>query len=127
MSPQATLPGLYEGRRWTVPVYSPLRAANAPIEILHAEVGPEQTIYHDGHLVRVLVVTYRDDPTGNHESRCTLWVDRSDRVLKQEAMLLGCRMTFVRRSDEAAARLVATAAAADRGPPEQRTAAEQTP
>ena len=39
LSPQATLPGLYEGRRWTVPVYSPLRPGQSPIEILHAEVG----------------------------------------------------------------------------------------
>ena len=127
LSPQATMPGLYEGRRWTVPVYSPLRAANAPIEILHAEVGPEQTIYHDGHLVRVLVVTYRADPTGNHEPRCTLWVDRSHRVVKQETMLLGSRLTFVRRTDEAAARLATTAAAADLVLPEQPSEAEHTP
>lgn len=110
LSPQAMMLGLTEGRRWTVPVYSPLRAANAPLEILHARVGPEETVYHDGHLVRVHVVTYHEDSTSPREPRSTIWVDRAGRVLKQESVLLGSRMTFVRRTDDAAAELAHTVA-----------------
>jgi hypothetical protein len=111
LSPQASLPGLYEGRRWTVPVYSPLRPGHSPIEILHAEVGPEEALYWDDGLVRVHVVSYREDPSSHREARCRLWVDRTGRVLKQEAILFGTSMTFLRRTDDAAAWL-----AADGGP-----------
>ena len=107
LSPQATLPGLTEGRRWTVPVYSPLRPGQSPLEILHAEVGGEETIFWEDSLVRVHVVAYREDPSSNREPRSRLWVDRSGRVLRQEAALLGARVSFVRRSDAEAARLAA--------------------
>jgi hypothetical protein len=105
LSPQASLPGLSEGRRWTIPVYSPLRPGHSPLEILHAEVGPEEALYWEKGLVRVHVVAYREDPSSHREPRCRLWVDRSGRVLKQEAVLFGTRMTFLRRTDEAAAGL----------------------
>jgi hypothetical protein len=107
LSPQATLPDLSEGRRWTVPVYSPLRAGRSPIEILHAEVGGQETMYWQDGLVRVHVVNYRHDPSSVGEPRCRLWVDPSGRVLRQEAALLGAAVAFVRRSDEEAARMAA--------------------
>ena len=113
LSPQATLPGLHEGRRWTVPVYSPLRAGRSPLEILHAEVGSEETVYWEGSLVQAHVVAYRDDPTSDREPRCRLWVDRTGRVLRQEAGLLGAEVVFVRRSDEEAARMADAEDAAD--------------
>jgi hypothetical protein len=106
-SPHATMPGLYQGRRWTVPVYSPLLAGNARFEILHAEVGPEEMLFWENHLVRVHPVAVRDDPAGHRPPRSRLWVDRTGRVLRQEAMLLGSRLTFVRRPEEAARRLAA--------------------
>jgi hypothetical protein len=105
LSPQATLPNLTEGRRWTVPVYSPIRAGRSPLEILHAEVGCEETFYWEDQLVPVRVVSYREDPTNDREPRCRLWVDRSGRVLRQEAALLGAQVAFVRRSDDEAASL----------------------
>lgn len=108
LSPQATLPGLFPNRRWTVPVYSPLRSGQSPIEILHAQVAAEETMFWDDALVRVDVVHYRDDPASHHEPRCRLWVDRSGKVLKQESVVLGSKLVFVRRSDEAAERLLAT-------------------
>lgn len=107
LSPQATMPGLHVGRRWTVPVYSPLRPGPTPIDILHAHVAKEETFFWDDHLVRVHVVHYRNDPSAHHEPRTTLWVDLSGRVLKQESFLLGSRLSFVRRPDEAAERLAA--------------------
>lgn len=105
LSPHAMLPGLHEGRRWTVPVYSPLRAGGTQIEILHAHVGAEETTFWDGRLARVHVVEYRDDPGSGRDPRCRLWVDLSGRVLRQECVLLGARLAFVRRTDDAAARL----------------------
>lgn len=108
LSPQATMPGLYEGRRWTVPVYSPLRPGQSPIEILHADVGAETTLFWEDGLVRVHVVSYRDDPTSRREPRCRLWVDLEGRVLRQEASLFGARMTFLRRTDDSAAWLAAS-------------------
>lgn len=109
LSPQASMPGLYEGRRWTVPIYSPLRPGHSPLEILHAEVGPEETFFWENNLVRVNVVSYREDPSSSRPPRSRIWVDRSGRVLKQESSVLAGTLTFVRRSDEAAARLAAEA------------------
>lgn len=105
LSPQATLPGLFEGRRWTMPVYSPLRGGGSPIDILHAEVGPEEHFFWENQLRRVHVVLYRDDPSSPREPRARIWVDSDGRVLKQEANMLGAKLAFVRRSDESAAHL----------------------
>jgi hypothetical protein len=107
LSPQATLPGLFEGRRWSVPIYSPLRPGRSPLQILHAHVESEDNLYWENRLVRVHVVTYREDPSSPREPRCRLWVDRSGRVLKHESAILGSKLEFVRRSDDDAARLVA--------------------
>jgi len=113
LSPQATLPGLYEGRRWTVPVYNPLRPGNASVQLLHARVGGEETIFWGNRLVNARIVTYREDPSSQREPRCRLWVDRAGRVLRHESTLLGARMEFVRRTDAEAARLAAVAALVD--------------
>lgn len=108
LSPQATLPGLAVGRRWTVPTFSPLRPAGAPIEVLHAHVTGERSFFWDDHLVRVHEVCYRTDPTApHHEPRFTMFVDMNGRVLKQDSVLLGARLTFIRRSDADAAQLAA--------------------
>lgn len=108
LSPQARLPGLFPNRRWTVPIYSPLRPGQPPVEVLHAQVVAEETMFWDDALVRVAVVHYRDDPASHHEPRCRLWVDRQGNVLKQESVVLGSRLVFLRRTDEAAERLLAT-------------------
>ena len=108
LSPQATLPGLYHNRQWTVPVYSPLRPGQAPIQILHARVAGEESMFWDDTLVRVDVVHYQDDPATHREPRCRLWVDRSGRVLKQESLMLGSKLVFLRRSDEAAEDLISS-------------------
>ena len=107
LSPQATLPGLYRNRQWTVPVYSPLRPGQSPIQILHATVAGEESLFWNDTLVRCDVVHYSDDPARHREPRCRLWVDRSGRVLKQESLMLGAKLVFVRRSDAEAEDLVA--------------------
>ena len=99
LSPHAMLPGLVTGQQWTVPVYSPLRPAQSPIEILHAEVEGSESIFWDDHLVTVDLVSYRDDPSSHREPRARLWVDRTGRVLRQEASAMGRKILFVRRND----------------------------
>jgi hypothetical protein len=42
LSPQAMIPALRVGQRWTVPLYSPFRPPNSPMEILHAWVSNTQ-------------------------------------------------------------------------------------
>ena len=106
LSPQATLPGLYHNRQWTVPVYSPLRPGQSPIQILHATVAGEESMFWNDTLVRVDVVHYRDDPAAHREPRCRLWVDRNGRVLKQESLMLGSKLVFLRRSDADAEDLI---------------------
>lgn len=105
LSPQALMPGLEPGKRWTVPTYSPLRVGSSPLEVLHARVASEESLFWEDHLVRVLVVEYRADPAMHHRPRSRLWVDRSGRVLRQESQLFGATLSFLRRSDEAAASL----------------------
>lgn len=102
LSPTATMPGLHVGKRWTVPIYSPLKLGGSPIELLHARVGGEETMFWEDQLVRSLIVAYRDDPSPRREPRFRLWVDRSGKVLRQESNVMGVELAFVRRSDEAA-------------------------
>lgn len=106
LSPQATMPGLSVGRRWTVPIYSPLRPAGSPIELLHAHVTGEQVFFWQDTLTRVHEVCYRTDPTApHHDPRFTMLVDMNGRVLKQDSIFLGARLTFIRRSDKDAEQL----------------------
>ena len=108
LSPQATMPGLSVGRRWTVPTYSPLRPAGSPIELLHAHVTGEQMFFWQDQLTRVHQVCYRTDPTApHHDPRFKMLVDMNGRVLKQDSIFLGARLTFVRRSDDDAEQLAA--------------------
>lgn len=108
LSPQATMPGLYQNRQWTVPVYSPLRPGQAPIQILHAKVAGEESMFWNDTLVRCDVVHYSDDPARHREPKCRLWVDRGGKVLKQESLMLGAKLVFMRRSDADAEDLVAS-------------------
>ena len=107
LTPQAMLPGLYQNQQWTVPVYSPLRAGRTPIQILRATVVGQESMFWEDQLVRVDVVHYVDDSLSHHDPLCRLWVDRSGRVLKQESLLLGSKLMFVRRTDKDAEDLIA--------------------
>jgi len=102
LSPMATMPGLHVGKRWTVPIYSPLKLGGSPIEMLHARVGGEETMFWEDQLVRAFVVAYRDDPSPRRDPRFRLWVDRTGKVLRQESTIMGVALAFVRRSDESA-------------------------
>lgn len=115
LSPQAMLPGLSEGRRWTVPIYSPLRPGAAPLQLLHARVAGEETIFWDSRLVTTRRVTYHEDPTSSRPPRCRLWVDRAGRVLRHESTLFDASLQFVRRTDAEAERLAELAVASPPG------------
>jgi hypothetical protein len=106
LSPQATLPNLSIGRKWTVPTYNPLRPSGASVELLHAHVSGERMFFWQDTLTRVHEVSYRIDPTTpHHEPQFMMLVDMNGRVVKQESLFLGARLTFVRRSDQDAMRL----------------------
>jgi hypothetical protein len=108
LSPQAMLPGLTKGQRWTVPIYNPLSFTGSPLTVLHAHVEGDVTLFWEDRIVRPLLVTYRDDPSSTREPRVRLWVERDGRVLKQESQFLGKALSFVRRSDSDARMLAKT-------------------
>jgi len=100
LSPQTRLPGLRIGQTWTVPIYSPFRPPNAPVEILHATVERKDPIVWHDRIVPALLVVYRGDPglglSSNQSARAQMWVDYQGEVIKQEMWLLSSRLLFVR-------------------------------
>lgn len=110
-SPTAKLPGLREGQRWTVQVYSPFATPNQPVEILEAKVEGMDQIAWAGTVQPVWVVVYRPEP-GKGASRTVtprgrLWVRPDGTVLRQEAQLFDAKLTFVRMPAKDAANLAA--------------------
>jgi hypothetical protein len=104
LSPQARLPGLRVGQSWTVPIYSPFRPPNAPVEVLHAAVERKDPIFWHDKIVPALLVVYRGDPglglSSNQAARSQAWVDYQGEVIKQEVSLLSSRLLFVRADPE---------------------------
>jgi len=105
LSPQVRMPGLRVGQAWTVPLYSPFRAANSPLEILQAVVERQERLTWGGEPLPCHVIVYRGDagsPSGA-EVRGRMWVDPEGLVLRQEASILGSHMHFIRLGNEVAA------------------------
>lgn len=109
LSPQTQLPGLRKGQTWTVPVYSPLRPFNAPLENLQATVERTTPITWDGQTVKTWLVVYHRESGFSFAQtkipRGKLWVRRDGAVLRQQMMILDSAMTFERLSDRDAAEL----------------------
>lgn len=114
-SPQATLPNLREGQKWTIEVYSPIQlpqqAVGArPLEVVHAEVQGQEMILWQQELHKCWVVVYKSDPAeslnSRREPRGRMWVDSKGRVLKQEARVGGGKIVLVRLGEKETARLV---------------------
>ena len=61
LSPQSRMTGLHVGQEWTVPVFSPLRPPNTPIEILQARVEKSDPLVWEDRAVPVHQVIYRSD------------------------------------------------------------------
>jgi hypothetical protein len=106
LSPQTQLPGLRAGQTWTVPIYSPLWSAKAPLEIVHATVEGSEPISWNGAIDECWLVVYRSD-TGSKAAdsrspRGRLWVRRDGTVLRQQVNLFDSIIVFDRLSNEEA-------------------------
>jgi hypothetical protein len=105
LSPQARLPGLRVGQTWTVPLYSPFRAATSPLEILQASVEREAPFDWDGETVNTRVIVYRGDPgsgLSGGETRGRMWVRDDGVVLLQEVTIFRSVVRFERLPERAA-------------------------
>jgi len=113
LTPQARMPDLKIGQTWTVPVYSPLKPPDAPVEILQATVEASEVIRWNSETVSTLLVVYRSDSGlggffSVRKPRGRLWVRSDGLVLKQELNILESRLTFVRMPDAKAAEFAET-------------------
>ncbi|NLF09216.1 MAG: hypothetical protein GX594_14755 [Pirellulaceae bacterium] len=112
-SPQAALPGLYAGRSWSVPVYSPLIPSKNPIKIVHAKVEGLVPITHGDVVENVWLVVYRNDTggdSGNQRDQLgKLWVRRDGAVIKQQAKFSNTTVTFVRMDQQRTEELIESA------------------
>lgn len=108
LSPQTQLPGLRIGQRWTVPVYSPLRASEQPLEILQATVEDLVPVVWQNRSEETWLVVYRGDPgtsSVSQSARGRLWVRRDGTVIRQEVQFLNALIQFERLPDDEAAAL----------------------
>ncbi|MGO8691526.1 MAG: hypothetical protein ACLQLG_18035 [Thermoguttaceae bacterium] len=102
LSPQACLPGLRQGQTWTVPSYSLVRPLTHPhpMEILVATVEGKERIVWNGKPEEVWLVVYHADSglgIGSDKTpRSRLWVRPDGTVLRQQVMVLACKLTFER-------------------------------
>lgn len=112
-SPQTVLPGLYDGRTWTVPVYSPLWPSKNPLKIVRATVEGMEPIFWDGRMEDVWMVILRDEGSGDPDDERSLqgrmWVRRDGAVLQQQARLSNSTVTFVRMTERRAGELLESA------------------
>jgi len=99
MSPQTHMPGLRVGQTWTVPLYSPFRPPNSPMEILQATVEREDRMTWESQPINSRIIVYRNDPGSGHagdEIRGRVWVRDDGLVLRQEVTVFKSRLQFVR-------------------------------
>ena len=102
LSPQANMPGLSQGQRWTVPIYSPLRPSKKPIELVYAHVSGHEVLRFGNQLITTDVVNYRTTPNGHRQPRSRIWVGPRGQVLQHESIILGKRLLFLRSPESVA-------------------------
>lgn len=104
LMPQSRMPGLHEGRKWTVEVYSPLRPSTDPMEIMQAKVVGRDLITWGGKVENAWLVVYRGDPgsdvTRAGKEHAWLWVRDDGVVLQHRIAVLDSTLTFVRMPAE---------------------------
>lgn len=110
LTPSGRLLPLYEGRRWTEEVYSPLASPNEPMELVEVEVAERLPRFSQGGFsYDAWRVEYRStEKTGSTEEgrlRAVLYVSTEGRILKQQAHFLGSNIVFYREPDEEAEKL----------------------
>jgi hypothetical protein len=100
LSPQTRLPNLRIGQRWTVPIFSPFRPPNTPMQVLQASVEREEVLIWDNRGVLTNVVQYRSDEGSglsfSKEPQGRVWVRRDGLVLQQELQVMSSWLRFVR-------------------------------
>jgi hypothetical protein len=98
--PQSRMPGLREGQRWTLEVYSAFRPPTDPMEIMQAEVVGRDPISWEGRLEDAWLVVYRGDPGGEvgraGKEHAWLWVRDDGMVLQHRISVFDGALTFVR-------------------------------
>lgn len=102
LSPQANMPGISQGQRWTVPIYSPLRPSKQPIELIYAHVAGQETLRFESELVTTDIINYRTTPDEHRQPRSRIWVGPHGEVLQHEAIILGKRLLFLRTPESVA-------------------------
>ena len=102
LSPQANMPGISQGQRWTAPIYSPLRPGKQPIEFIYAHVAGQETLRFESELITTDIVNYRTTPDEHRQPRSRIWVGPHGEVLQHEAIILGERLLFLRTPESVA-------------------------
>jgi len=105
--PDAKLPYLYVGRRWSEEIYNPFHTPSAPIETVDVEVTGIETLSMDGESHRVLRVEFSGPPAPGVPEDARLqaiaWVRQSDGVvLRQDVLISTSRLRFDRLPEEEA-------------------------
>jgi len=107
--PNARLPQMYEGRRWTEEVYSPFHAPNDPIELVQAEVVSTESMEIQGKIRRLLRVEYRgragSGVNKNARLQAVSWVKKDGTVLRYDVYIGGSELRFERLSESRSAEI----------------------
>jgi len=108
--PDAKLPYMYVGRRWSEEVYNPFRAPSSPVETVDAEVTGIESIEYGGGQHRAMRVQFSGPPAPGVPEDALLqaiaWVRVSDGlVMQQDVLISSSKLRFVRMSDEEAAEI----------------------
>lgn len=106
--PDAKLPYLYVGRRWSEEIYNPFHAPSAPVETIDVEVTGVETLLFEGENHRVLRVEFSGQPAPGVPEDARLqaiaWVRQSDGVvLRQDVLISSSKLRFDRLSEVEAA------------------------
>ncbi len=104
LSPQAMMPALRVGQRWTVPLYNPFRPPTSPMEILHAHVEQVEKINWNGQQDTGKLVVFRSDPARaqratTYAAACGFatmgsWCARKRRCCGRAWCLFACRESW---------------------------------
>lgn len=108
--PDAKLPYMYVGRRWTEEVYNPFRAPTSPVETLDVEVTGIENISFGEDNHRVMRVEFSGQPAPGVPEEARLqaiaWVRASDGlVLRQDVIISTSKLRFERLTEDEAAKV----------------------
>jgi hypothetical protein len=106
--PDAKLPYLYVGRRWSEEVYNPFRAPSTPIDTVDVEVTGIETLQFNKENQRVMRVEYMAPPApgvpDDARLQAVAWVRADDGlVMRQDLIISGTKLRFERLPENEAA------------------------